>query len=135
MDSVRFRPVPDRDSRQWWERLAGHEFTVQECERCGRRRFPPRAFCPGCHREECRWVTIDPVGTVETWVVSHRPFGQGETVVSVRLDEVPDAVVHGSWEDADRPAAGSRVRAVFREVDASLTLVGWRLIEGPTVRP
>ncbi|MFI6903581.1 Zn-ribbon domain-containing OB-fold protein [Nonomuraea sp. NPDC050394] len=127
--AARFRPTPDRDSREWWERVATGEFAVQECDGCGLRRFPARAFCARCRGEGRHWVAVRPVGTVESWVVSHRPFGQGEIVVMVRLDEVPDAVVHGSWEGSGEPEGGSRVSAVFTVVDDTLTLVGWRTIK------
>ncbi|GAA0945651.1 Zn-ribbon domain-containing OB-fold protein [Nonomuraea longicatena] len=116
--------VGDRDSAQWWERLARGEFVVQECDGCGGRRFPARAFCAGCRAEAWHWVRVDPVGRVETWTIGHRPFPEG-TVVRIRLAAVPDATVFGGWAGERAPEYGQRVAAVLT-TDGSRPLLRWR---------
>ncbi|MFI6498618.1 Zn-ribbon domain-containing OB-fold protein [Nonomuraea typhae] len=118
--------MPDRDAREWWERLAGGEFAVQECAACGVRRWPARAFCAHCRGEAWRWRAIEPVGTVESWVVSHRPFGDGATVVMVRLAAVAGGLVYGSWDAVREPVGGEQVRASFTDVDDAPALIAWR---------
>lgn len=107
----------DRDSAEWWARVGRREFVVQECNRCGTRRFPARGFCAECRREGWRWVAVEPVGRVESWIVNHRPFAEGVTVVMVRLDAVPDALVHGNWAGEREPVGGEPVEGVFTTID------------------
>src|SRR5215216_247839 len=103
----KLRPTPDRDSTDWWDRLARHEFAVQRCDGCDTARFPPRAFCPVCRTENWRWEPIAPEGTVESWIVNRRPFLPGSpepyVVVLVRLAAIPDCLVHGGWEAEREP--------------------------------
>ncbi|NJP94502.1 hypothetical protein HCN51_34530 [Nonomuraea sp. FMUSA5-5] len=124
-----YRPEPDRDSRAWWDRLARHEFAVQECDACGTLRFPPRAFCAACRQEGWHWRETVPEGTVESWIVSRRPFVPGHRdpylVVMVRLTAVPGALVYGNWRAERHPEAGERVRGTFTQVDEELTVLDW----------
>jgi uncharacterized OB-fold protein len=123
------RPEPDRDSREWWERIARHEFAVQRCDTCGTARLPARAFCPSCREESWHWAPVEPEGVVESWIVSHQAFkpGGGEPylVVMVRLTAVPGCLVYGNWRGAGEPGYGRRVRASYSRVDERLTLVDW----------
>ncbi|NRQ34804.1 hypothetical protein HII36_23640 [Nonomuraea sp. NN258] len=127
------RPVPDRDSAAWWERVAGHEFAVQRCASCGLRRFPARAFCAACRGEAWRWEPVEPEGVVESWIVSHQAFLPGAggpyVVVMVRLAAVPGALVHGNWLGEGEPRYGGRVRACFTDAGDDLTLVNWRPLD------
>ncbi|MGN9781989.1 Zn-ribbon domain-containing OB-fold protein [Nonomuraea sp. ZG12] len=127
-------PVPDRDSAEWWERLARREFAVQRCDSCDTPRFPPRAFCPACHREGARWEAVEPVGTVESWIVNHQAFTPGGTpggaepyvVVMVRLAAVPRCLVHGNWRGDREPRGGQAVRGVYTPLSDGLMLLDWR---------
>jgi hypothetical protein len=124
-----YRPEPDRDSREWWERIARGEFAVQRCDTCGTARFPARAFCPACRTEAWHWQAVEPEGRVESWIVNHQPFVPGArepyVVVMVRLAAVPDCVVYGNWRGERPPESGERVRAAYRRVDENLSLVDW----------
>ncbi|MER6575106.1 OB-fold domain-containing protein [Nonomuraea sp. NPDC001023] len=129
------RPEPDRDSAEWWERLAREGFAVQRCDGCGTARFPARAFCPSCRGEAWRWLPVPAEGVVESWIVNRRAFlpGAGEpyVVVMVRLDAVPGCLVHGNWRGAaPEPLPGQRVRGVRTRVDDRLTLLDWEPLDG-----
>jgi uncharacterized OB-fold protein len=125
-----YRPEPDRDSRQWWERIARNEFAVQRCDTCGTTRFPARAFCPECRTEAWHWQEVVPEGVVESWIVNHQAFMPGArepyVVVMVRLTAVPGGVVYGNWHGERPPEAGQRVRASYSQVDEELALVNWK---------
>ncbi|MFC4013611.1 Zn-ribbon domain-containing OB-fold protein [Nonomuraea purpurea] len=125
-----YRPEPDRDSGQWWERVARREFAVQRCDTCGAARFPARAFCPACRTEAWHWEEVEPEGVIESWIVNHQPFmpdlREPYLVVMVRLAAVPGCLVFGNWNGDRPPRYGERVRASFRPVDDRLTLVDWK---------
>lgn len=99
----------DRDSREWWRRLAGRELVVQRCVACGRSRFPARAFCAFCRTEEWEWVRAGRAGVVESWLVERRRE-PGGTIVRVRLD---GCVFHGRWRGERAPEAGARAVPVI----------------------
>ncbi|MGN9838152.1 Zn-ribbon domain-containing OB-fold protein [Nonomuraea sp. H19] len=129
-----YRPEPDRDSKEWWERIARHEFAVQRCDTCGARRFPARAFCALCRTEAWHWVEVEPEGEVESWIVNHQAFLPGRrepyVVVMVRLAAVPGCVVYGNWHGERLPEPGERVRASYTDVDERLALVNWQPVGG-----
>ncbi|MEV0352538.1 zinc ribbon domain-containing protein [Nonomuraea sp. NPDC050680] len=124
------RPTPDRDSKDWWARLAGHEFAVQRCDTCHTARFPPRAFCPACRTEDWRWEAVEPAGTVESWIVNRRPFMPGASepyvVVLVRLAAVPGCLIHGGWDGYREPEYGQAVEGVYADMGDDLALLNWR---------
>lgn len=127
------RPVADRDSAEWWKRIAGGEFVLQKCDSCATPRFPSRAYCHRCRTRKWHWAPIDPTGRVESWIVSHQPFLAGVSepyvVVTVRLREAPECVMYGNWRGAEPPVTGLPVRAVLRAVDEELSLIDWRPLD------
>ncbi|GAA3680913.1 hypothetical protein GCM10022224_051450 [Nonomuraea antimicrobica] len=133
-----YPPQPDRDSAPWWERVARREFAVQECDACGTLRFPARAFCAACRTEGWHWREVEPVGTVESWIVSRQPFVPGRRepylVVMVRPVAVPGCLVYGNWRAARHPVGGERVVGVFTEVGEGLTLLDWAPADAGTPR-
>ena len=65
-------PQPDRDSSLWWEALDKRELQVQQCDTCGRLRWPARALCNVCHHVDATWVPVSGRGRVVSWTVNHR---------------------------------------------------------------
>ncbi|WP_250563322.1 Zn-ribbon domain-containing OB-fold protein [Sphaerisporangium fuscum] len=124
------KPVPDRDSAEWWERVARHEFVIQACDGCGTLRFPARAYCHACHDRRWHWQEVGPSGHVLSWIVNHQPFLPDTpvpyTVVMVRLADAPDCVMVGGWQGDAAPAAGQAVQAVFSYVDERFCVIDWR---------
>jgi uncharacterized protein len=126
-------PVFDRDSRPWWEALARHQLTVQACERCGRRRWPPRALCARCGSFSWRWTAASGAGQVASWIVNRHPFFPGmdvpSVVATVRLDDEDDLLVPGGWAGAPDGSGlriGLPVRVGFEENSEGVTLLVWR---------
>jgi hypothetical protein len=131
-------PVPDRDSREWWEALARHELRIQRCRDCGAARWPPRALCNRCGSLECTWERASGRGRVASWIVNHHPFGSGlpspYVVLLVRLEEQDDILLPGAYagpSDGTGLAIDLRVTAEFDDVrvpegHAPCTLLRWR---------
>jgi len=123
-------PTPDRDSQQWWDALARHEFVLQRCTECETWRWPPREICNRCGCFEARWAAVSGRGTLTSWVVNRQAFLPGfpvpYVVVNVRLDEQEDCKLIGSFRGpVEALRGGLPVRAVFEDIDANTTLLAW----------
>jgi uncharacterized OB-fold protein len=81
-------PVGDADSQPFWDACREQRLIAQQCDACGRWRWPPRGVCPACASWAFTWRDLPRTGHVESFVVPHRPFSPGFA------DEVPYVVVH-----------------------------------------
>jgi len=118
-------PVPQPESRAFWEGAARGELRIPQCTACGRPHFYPRRFCPYCHADGIQWVRASGRGALHSFTIVHRAFvprfaGSIPYVPAlIDLDEgvrMPSRLLH----DAPDPAAiriGMRVSVRF--VDAA----------------
>jgi uncharacterized OB-fold protein len=129
------RPRLDGPERPFWLGLREREIRVQRCA-CGHPRFPASRYCPECHSDEFAWESVGTTGTVETFCVFHKAYFPGflgempYAVVQVRLDAGPrffSNLVDTAPADI---VPGMRVRAVFEDLDAEVTVLKFRAIEG-----
>jgi uncharacterized OB-fold protein len=65
-------PIPDQDTRPYWEAARRHELLIQRCRACGQHYFYPRPYCPQCLSPETEWVRASGRGTVYSFTVNHR---------------------------------------------------------------
>ena len=59
-------PQPERDSQAWWDAVARHELSVQQCAACKRLRWPARALCNRCGSFDWAWAPVSGRGRVVT---------------------------------------------------------------------
>jgi uncharacterized protein len=124
------KPQPEIDdvSRPYWENNRLHRLSVQRCDDCGDRHFPPSPVCPACLSERQSWEIVSGRGTLVSWVRFHRAYWAGfrdqipYDVCLVRLDEGPLVLSNFHGPTPERPKAGMAVRVVFDDVTAELTL-------------
>lgn len=127
-------PVPDDDTRPFWEACRRHELAMQRCARCGRFRFTPRRMCPACQSVDCEWVPVSGRGTVYSRVVCHPPvlpaFAERApyAVVLVELEEDPALRLLGNVLDCppEQVEIGMPVRVEFQDLTDEITLPQWR---------
>jgi hypothetical protein len=139
MNTERLGPQTDRDSLEWWEGLARHEFLLQRCTSCRIWRWPARAICNRCHSFEWAWEAASGEGAVASWVVTHHAFLPGFTapyaVLTVRLAEQEDLLLPGSYAgaaDDPRLSVGVEVRVGFDDLtgtDPARSLLCWTLAD------
>jgi uncharacterized OB-fold protein len=118
------RPVPDGDTRPYWEGVAKGELRIQRCAACGRHVFYPRAICPHCHSDRLEWVTATGDGTIYSFTIVHQAFGPfaGAVPFVVGLVELAEGARMLSrivGADGGMPAEitiGVPVRVVFEQV-------------------
>jgi|SRR5581483_9769316 len=128
-------PVPDADTRPFWEACRAGELRAQRCTHCGRFRWPPQGFCPGCYAWEHTWERLAGRGTVTSFSVVHHsavPSFKDDlpyVVALITLDGTDDRVTLTSnvvdcpWEEV---RVGMPVEVVFRAIAAEATLPQFR---------
>jgi uncharacterized OB-fold protein len=130
-------PVPDDDTKPFWDGCKRHELLLQRCASCGRLRFTPRHLCPACRSDACEWVPASGRGTIYSMVVCHptvlpafadrAPYA----VVLVELEEDPSLRLVGNVLDASPETLeiGMPVRVDFQDLNEEIALPQWRLVE------
>lgn len=67
-------PVITHTDRPFWEAAQNRELRMQQCDNCDSLRWAPADVCPYCWSENFTWTELSGRGTVNTWVVFHRPY-------------------------------------------------------------
>jgi hypothetical protein len=124
-------PIPDTDSKPYWDGCHEHKITAQRCSDCGAWRFPPRGVCPNCYSWNAEWRELAGTGTIQTFVVPHRAFSEAfaaelpYVIAQVAMDGTGDAVVIVGnlvgcpWTDA---RVGLPVQVVFEDATESISV-------------
>jgi uncharacterized OB-fold protein len=122
-------PVPDADSRPFWEGCREHKLLLMRCGNCGQMRFPPTTFCSHCQSREHLWIESTGHGRVFSWIVVRHPVPPDVyaddvpyIVALVELDEgvrMPTNIIDCQPEDV---RAGMSVRVAFRDVRPEISL-------------
>ena len=128
------KPLPQiaPEMAPFFEAARHHALVVQQCTRCGARRFPARPICSKCLGREATWTPVSGRGTVFSFAVMHQANHPGFAA------EVPYAVVVIELEEGvrllsnlvDCPLADIRiglpVEVVFDDVTPEVTLPKFR---------
>jgi uncharacterized protein len=91
---------------------------TSQCKGCGRRSFPPKAYCAPCGGEEIEWVELEGTGQIATFTtVYYGPAGfEHETPYTIAIAEFPKGIqMLGHIDkaiDKDSIDVGMKVRAV-----------------------
>src|SRR5690349_11011412 len=92
------KPLPQiaPEMAPFFEAARRRALVVQQCTRCGARRFPARAICSRCLGREATWTPVSGRGTVFSFAVMHQANHPGFAA------EVPYAVVVIELEEGVR---------------------------------
>ena len=129
-------PPGSPEFEPFWQATAAGDLSVQQCDQCGTRRWPPRAACANCGSDSSHWVTVGGSGRVYSWVVVHRTAMESMrarvpySVLIVELDEHPHLRFVGGLvpEEADaEPRIGMPVEVSLRADEDGRTRPYWKL--------
>jgi len=137
MTTTRPHPIPDPDSRPFWEAAKAHELRAQQCSGCGRFRWPPSGVCPDCHSWQSLWIKLPGTGIIDSYVVVHQATGAFASEVpyvlaKIALDgtsgqaTISSNVTDCAWEQVK---VGMRVTVFFDDVADDITLPKFRPVE------
>lgn len=124
-------PVPDSETKPFWDGMREGRLMVQRCASTGKYQFPPTTFCPG-GLETPEWVEVSGRGTVFSWIVVRHPVPR-----DIYADKVPYIVAIVELEegcrmtgnllcDPDDVAADMPVEIAFNPVTDAITLPAFR---------
>lgn len=139
-ESLPCGPAEDGADAPHWEALREGRLLLPRCADCGTWRSLGRVLCASCHSFDTNWDEVRPVGSVFTWIRSHRDFMSELDVrapyvtVLVELTDIPVRLLGILIEDAEDtadPAIGDDVDGVFVQPgNAAWPILRWRLTEG-----
>lgn len=66
-------PQPTPETQPFWDSVKAHQMQLQRCHDCNDFYFYPRPFCPSCYSTNVVWEPVSGKGTLETYVINHRP--------------------------------------------------------------
>jgi len=125
-------PIPNEDTKPFWDGLKEHKLRIQKCSQCGQFRFPPRIICPYCMALESEWVEVEGRAAVYAFTVVHRaytPAYESElpyVVAIVELEEGVRLVTNIVGCKPEQVAIGMRVQLSFEDVTPEFTLHRFR---------
>ena len=82
-------PVPNNETRPYWEGAKEGKLMLQRCQSCGYYNHPPVYLCGGCCDREARlaFEQVSGKGTIYTWYMCH------DTSINGYEDKVPYPVI------------------------------------------
>jgi uncharacterized OB-fold protein len=122
-------PQPTPETLPFWEGCKQHELRIQLCLSCEQYYFYPRPFCPYCFSEDVEWKVVSGDGTLQTYVINHRPAPGFEStgpyvIAIVELAEGPHLMTNivNVEPSQDHLPVGLPVTVVFDDVTEDITL-------------
>lgn len=125
----RYLPVIYPEEMPYWEAARAHKLVLQQCDSCGKVRFPIGGICPACLSGEFTWTPMSGRGVVHNYVVYHKPWSDylktkvPYAVVQVELEEGPRLTTNLLGLPADQVRIGLEVDVAFEDVTDTITLV------------
>ncbi len=125
-------PVPDGDTRRYWDAAREHRLMIQRCQDCQRAIFYPRSVCPHCMSDRLEWIQASGRGTIYSYTVVHRSPAafKDDVPYVVALIDLAEGVRMMSNVVACAPSdvrIGAAVEVIFDDVTPEITLPKFRL--------
>jgi uncharacterized OB-fold protein len=67
-------PIPNPDTKPFWDGCKKHQLCFQKCKACGHIRWPAAIICPECYAKETGWIKAGGRGKVYSFTVYHQAF-------------------------------------------------------------
>ena len=117
------QPIPDPDSRGFWEATAQGRLALQHCASCGRHQFPALEACRYCGGP-LAWQPVSGRGSIHTFIIQHHNVSPGfdarrpYPIALVCPDEAPELRLPAQIDCPDPSAVrvGARVMAHIVEL-------------------
>lgn len=134
-------PLPNPDTRAYWEGCKAHQLLVQTCNRCGHAQLYPRSLCRRCHAETLTWTPSSGLGTVYSFTVVRRAPSKAfkedlpYVVAIVELAEGVRMMTNIVGCPPERVEIGLAVRVLFEDVSDTISLPKFEPVAGAPGAP
>jgi uncharacterized OB-fold protein len=121
-------PIPDMDSKEFWDGCHRHELLLQKCQKCHSFHYPPAPVCPTCFSSDLKWEKVSGKAEVYTFsIVRRAPNPDWEAdmpyVVGVaQLDEGPRIVTNFIGCKPEDLKIGMKVQVSFEDATETVSL-------------
>jgi uncharacterized OB-fold protein len=125
-------PLPDDETRPYWDAARGGKLLIKRCNACNEPFFYPRPFCPRCWSDDVVWEESSGRATLYTWSVVRQndlppwPARVPYVAAVVDLDEGPRMLTNIEDCDVDALTVGMKVEVAFREENDEITVPVFR---------
>ncbi len=108
------------------------QLMVQQCEGCGRLRFPAHEMCSHCFTTRARWVPVSGRGEVFSFNIMHQVYHPGfaaeipYAVVVVKFEEGPIMISNLVGLKPREIRCGTPVEVVFEKLSDEVYLPKFR---------
>lgn len=121
-------PVPDEESRPFFDAAREGRLLIMRCKSCGAYRYPSRDRCDVCWSTDTAWVQASGRGTVYTFGIMHQLYHPGfkdeipYNVAVVELEEGPRTHTNLVGIANDQIRVGMPVEVVFEKLTDEVTI-------------
>lgn len=133
MAHVKPSPIPDADTKHFWEGCRNHALLFQKCLACGFVRWPPSIACPSCYGSDTELIAASGKGKIYTFSVYHRAFDPAfedqvpYVAAIVKLVEGPMVLTNIVGCPPTEVACDAAVEVVWEDVTDEVSLPKFRL--------
>ncbi|MBF8299455.1 MAG: hypothetical protein HW397_504 [Dehalococcoidia bacterium] len=129
-------PVPDAQSKPFWDAVNQKKLMVQKCEN-GHLGYPPKAKCFDCGSEKLQWVEVKGRGhivaniVIEDGRLDRRKPDQPYNMALISLDEDPKINFYANLPGTPnyKVPVGAPVEILFEEVAPGQLIHDWRVVK------
>jgi len=121
-------PVPNEDSKPYWEGCNAGKLLIQRCKACATPRFYPRIVCGSCGSMDSDWIETTGRGSVFSYSIIHRapsPAFKDDVpyvLAIVELEEGVRMMTNVVKCDVSTVAIGMPVQVVFDRVSEEIAV-------------
>jgi hypothetical protein len=127
-------PIPNEDTKPFWEGCKQHRLLLQQCLDCHKYRFPPCLTCPYCLSVNSRWVESSGKGSIYSFTVIHQVYGPGWAdavpyiVALIDLQEGVRMVSNIVDCQPTQVTIGANVEVTFADVTPDFSLPQFKIV-------
>ncbi len=125
------QPIISLYDEPMWESIRARAWKLQQCDDCGKFRYPPAPNCPHCLSLAATWKPLSCHGKIVSWVVFHRQyfdnFPTPYNSVAVQLAEGPLVISNLVGPEPEGSWVGKDVEVCYEEDPAIGTVPKVRL--------
>mgnify|MGYP005844408373 CR=1 FL=1 len=108
----------DNATVQFYEFLKRREFKTTRCEKCEKKFFPPRSFCPYCFCKDIEWIDLPREGILWSFTTQERAlrFSKPDVIGFVQINGI-GKILSKIDGDINNLKIGMKVRLDFVEIE------------------